>query len=108
MKRSVEDLTTYRRSDGEPIAGDFKFVTDPEWLDDEVGNWESVAFVKERWVLADRHILTVYPPHMLCTACDGEGEVAPCDEPTDPQDCPRCKGTGEDPLAGQTVESEES
>ena len=97
------DMTTYRRADGEPIGGDYKFVTEMEWLDDEV-EYDPLLVVEERWERMSTRTLMVCPPGMLCSACEGEGEVCPPDEPQNPQDCPRCKGTGQDPNAGQTVE----
>lgn len=97
------DMTTYRRADGEPIGGDYKFVTETEWLDDEVGfGNEPLLVVEERWERVSSRTLMLCPPHMLCSACEGEGEVV--DDLPEPQDCPRCNGTGEDPNAGQTIE----
>ena len=99
------DMTTYRRADGELIGGEFKFVTEMEWVDDEVGyGYEPLDVVEERWELVSTRTLRLHPAHMLCLLCEGEGEREVPSTPPRYQDCPRCKGTGEDPNAGQTIE----
>ena len=103
----ASDMTTYRRADGGLIGGEYKFVEDIEYdiecINEEVGN-EPLDVVEERWVRLSARTLRIYPNRMLCLVCDGEGEVAPVDEPTELAECRRCGGTGEEPLAGQTIE----
>jgi hypothetical protein len=62
-------MVTYRRADGEPI-GDFDFVLDTEYLDDDAEWGAPVAYVKERWVLAEDEQFTL----PTCRQCDEPAE----------------------------------
>jgi len=54
-------MTTYRREDGEYICGEYSFVTELEWFEDDD---ESTELVKETWVLVSSEHLT-YPERDL-------------------------------------------
>ena len=51
-----ETLTTYRRDDGEPICGEYDFVTGLEWFE---GDTESTRLVKETWIRIETDLITV-------------------------------------------------
>ena len=50
-------MTTYKREDGEPICGEYSFVTELEWFESDD---EPTDLVKETWVLVSSEVLT-YP-----------------------------------------------
>lgn len=49
---------TYRRSDGEPIGGEYAFVTELEWFDMDT---EPTELIKETWTLISSETITVGP-----------------------------------------------
>jgi hypothetical protein len=65
-------MTTYRRADGEMI-GDFAWVNDREFFDEED---EPIDLIEEHWVKVKEIKLRKYPRHYLCEECGGEG----CDQ----------------------------
>ncbi len=52
-------LTTYERADGEPIAGEFDFVTQLEWFEDDD---EPTELIKRTWHLVEVVTMTVNEP----------------------------------------------
>lgn len=86
--RGRAEQTTYRRADGEPVAGEYSFVTDCEWFEDadEFGGEYGEA-VEEEWVLVGRRTVKFGPTDVWCVVCDADvvlAEPAPgphyCDE----------------------------
>ena len=57
-------MTTYRRADGEFIAGDFEFVMQLEWFETD---YEPTDLIKETWVRVAAEPITV-------NASEPEGE----------------------------------
>ena len=53
---TTRQLITYRRDDGEPIAGEYDFVTQLEWFE---GDTEETRLVKETWIRIDADLVTV-------------------------------------------------
>lgn len=68
--------TTWRRQDGEEMAGEFAFVGDAEFLDDEVYDAdEPVAFVRETWELVTEVIEWRFPTLYSCScSCDEDAD----------------------------------
>jgi hypothetical protein len=60
-------MTTYKREDGEPICGEYSFVTELEWFESDD---EPTELVKETWVLVSSENIT-YP---LTSIFDEEDE----------------------------------
>lgn len=52
------NLTTYRRADGEPIWGEYDFVVNEEFLE-EVD--EPLDVIKEVWQLSSSEVITFRP-----------------------------------------------
>lgn len=48
---------TYRRKDGELIAGEYGWVDGPEWFEDD----DSTEYVKETWRLISWDVVTLPP-----------------------------------------------
>lgn len=76
-------FTTYKRTDGEMIGGEFSFVTGLEWFDDDD---EPTELLRETWVLKSTAVIMVGPApvteepeviitrktkhfHVNCTVC---------------------------------------
>ena len=53
---STVTMTTYRRADGELIAGDFEFVMQLDWFEDD---YEPTDLIKETWVRTAAEPITV-------------------------------------------------
>ena len=51
-------MTTYRRADGESTAGEFDWVTQLEWFEDDD---EPTDLIKETWVRVASEPITVNP-----------------------------------------------
>lgn len=88
-------LTTYSDPDGEPIAGEFTFVTGTEWFE---GCDEPVRLVRRTFVRFEEEVGTFYPPgtDTICGECGGDGETVhySTDAPPILTVCPSCNGTG--------------
>lgn len=60
-------MATYKRADGEPIAGEYAFVTDREYVEDEAYYAEGpVEFVEQVWELVGERRFTL----PKCAQCD--------------------------------------
>lgn len=80
-------LTTWEMADGEPIWGEFDFMTDRLWIDE--GDWdEPVEFVRTEWVAVRRTKSWRSEDRPVCLSCHGEGET-----PSGAA-CGRCLGDG--------------
>lgn len=80
-------LTTWEMADGEPIWGEFDFLTDRLWIDE--GDWdEPVEFVRTEWVAVRRTKSWRSEDRPVCLSCHGEGET-----PSGAA-CGRCLGDG--------------
>lgn len=83
---SDKTMTTYKRADGELIGGEFGWVADPEYFEDDD---EPTQIVEEVWALQSTR--TVWAPDRgYCIECgekvplpdDYDGKMALlCDEP---------------------------
>lgn len=74
-------MTTYRLADGDPVYGEYAFVTDTEYFNDR---FDPVKVVQERWVLSKR--VEMWLPEPCCIECgdplpDYDGERLGCDKP---------------------------
>jgi hypothetical protein len=56
---TTKKLDTYRRDDGEDIAGEYSFVTGLEWFETD---GEPTLLVHETWVLTSRKFMIMPPP----------------------------------------------
>ena len=107
-------LYAIRRTDGEPLGGDmFSCYTDDVPDGDDVaiamiaqtegemdGATGPISFDIIKMTTMSRFL--VYPDQMLCVDCHGEGVIEiEGDEPN--PDCPRCDGSGDDPLEGKRI-----
>lgn len=54
-------MTVYRRADGERIWGEYAYVHDLEFFENED---EPVKLIKELWILGGRRRYTYRPPHL--------------------------------------------
>ena len=84
-------MTIYRRADGEPIYGEYDFVTQTEWFEDID---EPVELIMEDWSLTGSKLVTLYPALWTYEPCPNCGE-----ETKGCVTCPDCgqslKGAGE-------------
>ena len=55
-RKDAETMVTYRRADGEPVCGEYDFVTGLEWFEDD---WEPTQLIEERWRRVTMHYFTV-------------------------------------------------
>ena len=81
---------------------DIGWVTDLDYFDDV---HDPIVLTRKKWMLVDVDTVTIYPPQMLCTRCNGDEYVLVVNGPSDAHEevCPRCNATGTDPLAGEVV-----
>lgn len=78
-------LTTWEMADGEPIWGEFDFLTDRLWIDE--GDWdEPVEFVRTEWVAVRRTKSWRSEDRPVCSSCHGKGETSSGGE------CGQCRG----------------
>lgn len=79
--------TTYRRADGELIAGDYSTVTDLDYFDDEAREVDRLEVIEERWMLMGKRTVVLGATERWCYECD---EDITLDEPVDgPVYCPK-------------------
>lgn len=63
-------MTTYKRVDGEPVAGEYGWVVDFEFFDDERQYAdEPFDVVREVWTLSEAEVITVKPTHWVDDPC---------------------------------------
>jgi hypothetical protein len=58
---AIERMTTYKRADGE-LIGEYGWVTDLDWFDNDDGIWEPIELVEEVWWRESTRSLTYTPP----------------------------------------------
>lgn len=78
MSRELEQpraMSTYRRADGELIAGEFGWIADLEYIEEDDG--EPQEYVREDWILAGRKSIWI-PDYQGCEEC-GERVELPAD-----------------------------
>jgi len=81
-----EYWTTYRQVGGY-VAGEYAFVTDPEYFEDAD---PAVEVIVEKWQLVSREVVKMGVP-TICLNCEGEGTLP---LGTTGVECPICKGEG--------------
>lgn len=92
---SAERMTTYKRADGELISGEYGWVGDIEYFDDDE-HYTPVEIVEEVWERTASRTFWRFPPLYTCEAdddCDedsvvwkqrGESWVQACDKHREP------------------------
>lgn len=80
----MEGWKTYRRADGEPIMGEYSFMTEPDWAEAEDDDYLEV--VEETWQLIESRTLRYGRTETWCGVCDEEFTL-PEPAPT-PHYCP--------------------
>lgn len=95
-------MVTWSDPDGGEVCGEFSFVTDVAWFDEDT---DPTPLRRQRWVCVEDEVGTYWPTSIqLCDACTGEGEI---EGDTGPVECPTCCGSGEHPLRGAGFITEE-
>jgi len=67
-------MTTYKQADGEPVGGEYSFVTDLDHFDE---CWRPVEVVEQVWVQAATRTFWQFP--VTVYSCEIEDQE-PCDE----------------------------
>lgn len=68
MSADSDTFVTYKRADGDPVGGEYGWVTDTEFFEDE----DYVEVVKEVWTLASRETIKLGETDRWCFTCDAE------------------------------------
>lgn len=74
-------MTTYRRADGELIYGEYGWVADIEYFDDQRLDMEGVKIVREVWARTEVEEIHLHPDE--CFVCDRPWHGETCDEEPD-------------------------
>ena len=72
MTTDTKTMTTYRRADGELIGGEYGWVADTDFFDDEE---DYLEVVEEVWTLASTRTLKFGPLSRWCDTCDEDIEL---------------------------------
>lgn len=87
IRNGSKTMTTYERTDGELIAGEFSFVGDLDYFADD---WNSTELVRRTWVCVEEEVFDYHPiDTKSCDDCAGWGEDSQGVE------CRTCNGMGE-------------
>jgi hypothetical protein len=80
-KREMEApraMSTYKRADGQLIAGEFGWVADREYIEESDDFGEPTEYVREDWILCNRRTFW-FPDHVLCSECGDTDVPLPAD-----------------------------
>jgi hypothetical protein len=72
-ENDAKTMTTYRRADGEPIAGEYSWVGTADYLPDEAGDYLEV--IEESWQLVDTKTLVFGDLSRWCAECDEDVDL---------------------------------
>jgi len=75
---AAETMTTYRRADGELVGGDYGWVADLEWFEEDEWGLEGVKVVKEVWTLTVTEEIHLHPEE--CWSCEKPWHAETCNE----------------------------
>lgn len=75
-------MTTYKRADGEAVYGEYEWVADLEFFEDEAGYQEGVRVIKEVWVRSEVEEIHLHPEE--CFMCERPWHGEHCDQ--EPED----------------------
>ena len=86
----LKTMTTFRRADGELIWGEYRFVGEEEFFDNDFPHTE---VVKETWVLRSSEEMRL---PKSCDCCDCTGHEWRNDGDDYPNECDKCGKTRDD------------
>lgn len=100
-----DESYVYRRADNEPIYGEYGWVTDLDYFEDED---DDIRLKRQRWQLISEDVIEIIHRTALCPTCHGD-ETVPSPAGIDVK-CETCGGDGGHPQAGETriIEGEPS
>lgn len=91
MPGDAGEMVTYSNPNGGLVAGEYSWVTDLEFFDDEC---EPTRLRRQRWVCVEDEVGDYWPADLiLCDICEGEGTIVGVE-------CVTCAGSGEHPMRG--------
>lgn len=71
-------MTTYKRADGEDVWGEYGWVVNLEFFEDEAADHEGVKIVREVWTRTEVEEIHLHPDE--CCVCEKPWHGETCDE----------------------------
>src|SRR5689334_4561662 len=64
--------TTYKRADGDLVGGEYAWVADIDFFNDEAEEVDCLEIIEERWTLVERRVIKLGRTDRWCAECDAD------------------------------------